>query len=50
MLERAVRHALKLKLLKDGDVVVAVSVNAQPLGVITRASNILRIAHVVQKM
>jgi pyruvate kinase len=50
MLERAVLHALKLKLLKDGDVVVAVSVNAQPLGVITRASNILRIAHVVQKM
>ena len=46
MVDRAVRHAASAGMVQDGDVVVIVSVTPQPVGVVTRASNILRIAHV----
>jgi len=46
MVDRAVREAIGSGLVDDGDIVVIVSVTPQPVGVVTRASNILRIAHV----
>jgi len=46
MVDRAVRHAASAGMVKDGDIVVIVSVTPQPVGVVTRASNVLRIAHV----
>jgi len=46
MVDRAVRYAVARGLAQDGDIVVIVSVTPQPVGVVTRASNILRIAHV----
>ncbi|MHB0934930.1 MAG: pyruvate kinase [Armatimonadota bacterium] len=48
MVDRAVRHAASAGIVQDGDIVVIVSVTPQPVGVVTRASNILRIAHVRQ--
>jgi len=48
MVDRAVRHAASAGLVKDDDIVVIVSVTPQPVGVVTRASNTLRIAHVRQ--
>lgn len=49
MLDRAVRNGCRLGLLKDGDLIIVVSVAAQAVGVVTRASNMLRIAHVRQR-
>ena len=49
MLDRAVRQGCKMKILADGDMLVIVSVTSQPVGVVTRASNLLRIATVRQK-
>ncbi len=49
MLDRAVRQGCKLKLIADGDMLVIVSVTSQPVGVVTRASNVLRIVNVRQK-
>ncbi|MHB9024425.1 MAG: pyruvate kinase [Armatimonadota bacterium] len=48
MLDRAVRAACKAGMVDDGDllIIVAVTPQPQPIGVVTRASNILRIAHV----
>jgi len=50
MLDRAVRMAVKLKLVENGDLVVIIALTTQPVGVVTRASNVLRIAHVLQRM
>ncbi len=49
MLDLSVRAACRQGIVSNGDLIVVVSVTAQPLGVITRASNILQIAHVVQR-
>jgi pyruvate kinase len=49
MLDRAVRRACTLQIMEDGDLLVIVSVTQQPVGVVTRASNLLRIAHVRQR-
>jgi pyruvate kinase len=46
MVDRAVRHAASIGMVEDGDIVVIVSVTPQPVGVVTRASNVLRVAHV----
>jgi pyruvate kinase len=46
MLDRAVRAAVRLGIVKDGDLLVVVAVSHQPVGVVTRATNILRIARV----
>jgi pyruvate kinase len=49
MLDRGVREACKRNIVKDNDLLVIVAVTSQPVGVVTRASNLLRIAHVRQK-
>jgi pyruvate kinase len=46
MLDRAVRAAVRLGIVKDGDLLVVVAVSQQPVGVVTRATDILRIARV----
>jgi len=46
MVDRAVRHAASAGMVNDGDIVIIVSVTPQPVGVVTRASNLLRVAHV----
>ena len=46
MIDRAVRVACHDGLLADGDLLVIVAVNPHPLGIITRASDILRLATV----
>ena len=43
-IDRAVRDACRLKLLANGDLLVIVAVAHQPVGVVTRASEVLRIA------
>lgn len=48
MLDRMVRRACTLKILTDGNLLVILAVTSQVVGVVTRASNILRIAHVRQ--
>ncbi|MHB9133578.1 MAG: pyruvate kinase [Armatimonadota bacterium] len=49
MLDRAVRSACRTGLLEDGDLLIIVAVAMQPVGVVTRSSNVLRIARVMQK-
>lgn len=49
LLDRLVRRSCKGKLLADNDLIVIVSVTSEPVGVVTRSSNLLRIAHVRQK-
>ena len=49
MLDRAVRTASRLGIVQDGDLLVIIAVTTQPVGVVTRASNVLRIAHVRQR-
>jgi pyruvate kinase len=49
ILDRAVRQATSHGIVKNGDLLVIVSVTSQPVGVVTRASNLLRIAHVRQR-
>jgi pyruvate kinase len=49
MLDRAVRQSCRAGLLEDGDLLIIIAVNPHPVGVVTRASNVLRIATVQQK-
>jgi pyruvate kinase len=49
MLDRGVRQACKLQLIADGDMLVIISVTSHAVGVVTRASNVLRIATVRQR-
>lgn len=44
--DRAVRVAVRIGAAKDGDLVIVVAVDQLPLGVVTRASDTLRIARV----
>lgn len=46
MLDRGVRETCKLNIVTDGDLIIIVSVTSKPVGVVTRASNLLRVAHV----
>lgn len=46
MLDRGVRESCKLHIVADGDLIIIVSVTSKPVGVVTRASNLLRVAHV----
>ncbi len=48
MLDQAVREACKRGIVANGDLIIIVAVTGQPVGVVTRASNVLRIAHVQQ--
>jgi pyruvate kinase len=45
-LDRAVRTAVRCKLLDDGDLIIVVAVAHHAVGVVTRSSELLRIAHV----
>ncbi|OPZ80134.1 MAG: Pyruvate kinase [bacterium ADurb.Bin429] len=49
VLDRAVRQSCRAGLLHDGDLLIITAVNPHPVGVVTRASNVLRIATVQQK-
>ena len=49
LLDRMVRRACTQNMLMDGNLLVIISVTSQAVGVITRASNMLRIAHVRHK-
>jgi pyruvate kinase len=49
IVDRGVRNACGRGLVADGDLLVIVSVNAQPVGVVTRATESLRLAHVRQR-
>lgn len=49
MLDRAVRASCKVGIVEDGDLLIIIAVSTQPVGVVTRSSNILRIAHVQQR-
>lgn len=46
MLDRAVRAACRGGLVHDGDLIIVVSVTPHAVGIVTRATDILRIAHV----
>ena len=46
MIDRAIRAACAAGIVEDDDLLVIVAVNAHPLGVVTRASNLLRLATV----
>ena len=48
MLDQAVREACKRGIVANADLIIIVAVTTQPVGVVTRASNVLRIAHVQQ--
>ena len=48
ILDRAVRQSCRTGLLRDGDLLIIIAVNPHPVGVVTRASNVLRIATVQQ--
>jgi len=50
MLDQAVREACKRGIVANGDLIVIVALTTQPVGVVTRASNVLRIAHVQQRL
>jgi len=50
MLDHAVRQSVKRGIVQNGDLLIIVAVTTQPVGVITRASNVLRIAHVQQRL
>ncbi len=49
MLDQAVREACKRDIVTNGDLIIIVALTTQPVGVVTRASNVLRIAHVEQR-
>lgn len=49
MLDQAVREGCKRGIVCNGDLIIIVAVTAQPVGVVTRACNVLRIAHVQQR-
>jgi pyruvate kinase len=49
MLDRAVRQSCRAGILEDGDLLIIIAVNPHPVGVVTRATNVLRIATVQQK-
>lgn len=48
-LDRGVRQSCTKQILEDGDMLVIIAVTSQPVGVVTRSSNVLRIAYVRQR-
>lgn len=49
LLDKGVRAAVRAGIVKNDDLIVIVAISTQPVGVVTRTSNILRIANVRQK-